>query len=75
MVRHNEDGGDGMYDVEEDYFKISKEKAAAAALDAPNGAFWVAFKESLSKCLSLPNPKLHYDAIFQPAIPETWQEC
>ena len=23
----------------------------------------------------LPNPKMHYCAIFQPANPETWQEC
>ena len=23
----------------------------------------------------LPTPKLHNDAIFQPAIPKTWQEC
>ena len=23
----------------------------------------------------LPNPKMHYCTIFQPAIPETWQKC
>ena len=23
----------------------------------------------------LPAPKMHYGAPFQPAIPETWQEC
>ena len=25
--------------------------------------------------LPVPTPKMHHGAIFQPAMPETWQEC
>ena len=28
-----------------------------------------------SQNVPLPTPKLHYSAIFKPAIPQTWQEC
>ena len=51
------------------------------------GSFWFGFEiqscvktfllsfENHSQHVLLPTPKLHYGAIFQPAIPETWQEC
>ena len=31
--------------------------------------------ENHSQYVLLPTPKLHYGTFFQPAIPETWQEC
>ena len=31
--------------------------------------------ENHSQNVPQPNPKMHSDAIFQPSVPETWQEC
>ena len=43
----------------------------------PNGAVktFELSSENHPQNVPLHNPKLHYGAIFQPAIPETWQEC